>query len=105
MRTKSCPKAHQNTLLLASLYQLCKVTLEISHPPIIKPTPQSLLLTPISIKNFPSPPLQPFLRIMKEGGGGRRTMKMLDKKFVSLVEEAEKKKDINEKKTLRRKMD
>ena len=42
---------------------------------------------------------------MKEGGGGRRTMKMLDKKFVSLVEEAEKKKDINEKKTLRRKMD
>ena len=32
-------------------------------------------------------------------------MKMLDKKFVSLVEEAEEKKDINEKKTLRRKMD
>ena len=32
-------------------------------------------------------------------------MKMLDKTFVSLVEEAEKKKDINEKKTLRRKMD
>ena len=32
-------------------------------------------------------------------------MKMLDQKFVSLVEEAEKKKDINEKKTLRRKMD
>ena len=32
-------------------------------------------------------------------------MKMLDQKFVSLVEEAEKKKDINEKKTLRRKID
>ena len=105
MRTKSCPKAHQNTLLLASLYQLCKVTLEISHPPIIKPTPQSLLLTPISIKNFPSPPITAIFENYEGRGGGRRTMKMLDKKFVSLVEEAEKKKDINEKKTLRRKMD
>ena len=50
---------------LAPLCQLCKDTLKISHPPIIKPNPpppphpHSWLPSPISSENFPSPPPPP----------------------------------------------
>ena len=39
---------------LAPLCQLCKETLKITHPPIIKPIPHSWL-SPVSSENFPSP--------------------------------------------------
>ena len=41
---------------LAPFYQVCKETLKISHPP---PIPG---FSPISSKNFPSHPSQPFLK-------------------------------------------
>ena len=60
---------------LAPFCELCKETLKISHPPIIKPTPPSIPGFPhISCKNFPStypitaifekfhPPRSPFMK-------------------------------------------
>ena len=48
---------------LAPLCELYQETLKISHPPIVKPTSPPWL-SPISSKNFlsPPPPLQPFLK-------------------------------------------
>ena len=60
---------------LAPLCQLCKESLKICHPPIIKPTPHSWLPT-ISSKNFPSPSITAIFEksdpslLYEEGRGG-----------------------------------